>query len=133
MYIAYSQTSTNSSLHRSARASNQVASRRRMVRTIVRYVVIAAILCAVFSFGAIVQAYAGDGGAANPNASTSTVTVAKAKVQEKIVIQQGDTLWSIAQAHVSKERDVRTYVEKLKTLNHLKSSALQEGQVLLLP
>ncbi|NQX63223.1 LysM peptidoglycan-binding domain-containing protein [Paenibacillus qinlingensis] len=107
--------------------------KRGYAKLLLRFLVIAVILGTVFSFGAIVQAYAGDGTATVTIPITSTQPSAKATPNEKIVVQSGDTLWEIANAHKKKGENTRSYVEKLKTVNHLSSSSLQEGQVLLLP
>jgi len=48
-------------------------------------------------------------------------------------IEKGDTLWSIAVQHVREGQDVREYISEMKRINGLKTTLLQEGQVLLLP
>ncbi|TXK85472.1 LysM peptidoglycan-binding domain-containing protein [Paenibacillus sp. N3.4] len=81
----------------------------------------------------MVQAYAGEGATAssiNVSPSSSSINI---KTHEQIVIQQGDTLWDIASSHKNRNEDIRSYILKLKSLNHMTNSALQEGQVLLLP
>ncbi|MDD9267806.1 LysM peptidoglycan-binding domain-containing protein [Paenibacillus sp. GCM10023248] len=89
------------------------------------------ILGTVFSFGAMVQAYAAS--TTSPTASVPVHTVSKAEVHQKIVIQAGDTLWAIAEANKHSKENVRSYIDKIKSLNHLATSSLNEGQVLLLP
>lgn len=54
-------------------------------------------------------------------------------VREQIVVLPGDTLWAIAEPRTGKGEDIRVYIEKLKKVNGLTSSALQAGQVLQLP
>jgi hypothetical protein len=46
-----------------------------------------------------------------------------------VVVQPGDTLWSVAQ-HVAPNRDPRAEVDELAALNHLGDGALTPGQVL---
>ncbi|MFC5448257.1 LysM peptidoglycan-binding domain-containing protein [Paenibacillus aestuarii] len=95
----------------------------------------AVIIGAVFSFGAMVQAYAGDANTTSVSksgAKGSTYSV-QTKVAEKVIVQRGDTLWDIATEHVVMGGNVRSYVNQLLTINHLQSSQLHEGQVLLLP
>jgi LysM repeat protein len=46
-----------------------------------------------------------------------------------VTVQQGDTLWSIAQA-VFPNRDPRAEVDKLMTLNHLTGAGVRPGQSL---
>jgi nucleoid-associated protein YgaU len=49
-----------------------------------------------------------------------------------VVVQQGDTLWSIARA-IAGDQDVRLVVDRIQELNGLDGSDLQPGQVLRLP
>lgn len=49
-----------------------------------------------------------------------------------VVVEQGDTLWSIAAA-VAGEDDVRAVVAEIKERNGLRDAALVPGQVLVLP
>ncbi|MGF7030595.1 LysM repeat protein [Paenibacillus mucilaginosus] len=51
---------------------------------------------------------------------------------EFVYVHQGDTLWEIASEYAPDE-DIRDYIDEIKKLNGLKSSALQTGQKLLLP
>lgn len=131
MYMAYSQTNQSRTPHRSSTASKGIAIKASHTKAILRFVLIAVILGTVFSFGAIVQAYAASTTA--PTASASDQTVSKAAVQEKIVIQTGDTLWDIAAEHKKRGENIRSYMDKIKSINHLKTSSLSEGQVLFLP
>jgi LysM repeat protein len=133
MYMAYSQSNGRTTLQGTAHASKGMTIKRGYAKLLLRFLVIAGILGTVFSFGAIVQAYAGDGTVTVSTPISSAQPTAKAIQHEKIVIQSGDTLWEIADAHKKKGENTRSYVEKLKAVNHLLSSSLQEGQVLLLP
>jgi len=49
----------------------------------------------------------------------------------EVVVMPGDTLWSIARKHVSKEADLRAAVDDIMRLNDLPNSTLRPGQVLL--
>ncbi|WNR42278.1 LysM peptidoglycan-binding domain-containing protein [Paenibacillus roseipurpureus] len=110
-----------------------MTNRRGQTILLLRFFLVAVILGTVFSFGAIVQAYAGEGSTVT-SAPTQIVQVSsKASSVEKIVIQSGDTLWEVASSHKKDGESVRSYIEKLKSVNHLSSSALKEGQVLVLP
>ena len=48
-------------------------------------------------------------------------------------VQSGDTLWAIAGTMVEPNEDVRSVIGRIKDLNDLSSSSIQQGQVLLLP
>lgn len=130
MYIAYSHTNNSRTPHRSTTASKGIATKSRYTKTIVRFLFIALILGTVFSFGAMVQAYAA---ASTPTSSLSNHAETKTIVPEQVVIQEGDTLWDIAATHKKSRENIRSYIDKIKTKNHLTTSSLNEGQVLLLP
>ena len=49
-----------------------------------------------------------------------------------VTVRSGDSLWSIATA-VAGTDDVRTVVDEIQQLNHLRDTQLQPGQVLRLP
>jgi nucleoid-associated protein YgaU len=49
-----------------------------------------------------------------------------------VVVQSGDTLWSIASA-VAEDADVRAVVDEIQDLNGLDGAELRPGQVLVLP
>ncbi len=50
-----------------------------------------------------------------------------------VVIQQGDSLWSIATSIAGAGDDVRAVVDEIQRLNNLSGTDLEPGQVLLLP
>ncbi|MGY1753667.1 LysM peptidoglycan-binding domain-containing protein [Blastococcus sp. SYSU D01042] len=50
-----------------------------------------------------------------------------------VVVEQGDTLWSIAAAVAGDEEDVRAVVAEIRERNELRDAALVPGQVLVLP
>ena len=64
--------------------------------------------------------------------SVATGDRGAAPVTEKVVVDQGDTLWGIA-TQVGGPGETRTVMYEIEKLNHLESSALVEGQVLLVP
>jgi hypothetical protein len=49
------------------------------------------------------------------------------------LVQTGDTLWDIAGDHTPAGGDVRNVIVDIKTANHLDSSVIVPGQVLLIP
>jgi Tfp pilus assembly protein FimV len=51
---------------------------------------------------------------------------------QQTTVQPGDTLWSVAQ-RIAPDNDPRQVVAQIKRINHLHGSALQAGQLLLLP
>ena len=49
-----------------------------------------------------------------------------------VVVQSGDTLWSIASS-LGEDGDVRAVVDEIQRLNDLRDAELHPGQILLLP
>ncbi|MFD0699044.1 LysM peptidoglycan-binding domain-containing protein [Paenibacillus sp. GCM10027628] len=128
MYIAYSHTNNTQPLHRSLHTSKRIQS--KLAKKLLNFILLVVILGTVFSFGAIVQAYAGDGESSAPLKAGASVKVI---THEKVVVQRGDTLWKIASSHMNKGENIRSYIDRMYTLNHLGTASLQEGQILLLP
>lgn len=52
---------------------------------------------------------------------------------DKVVVSQGDTLWSISLAHKPQHMDTRVYIEAIKKVNELEHNSIRIGQVLVLP
>jgi LysM repeat protein len=50
-----------------------------------------------------------------------------------VVVEQGDSLWSIAASVAGEGDDVRAVVDRIQELNGLSGSAVLPGQVLELP
>jgi LysM repeat protein len=130
MYIAYSHTNTTPTLHKSQHTSHRLKLTSKLAKKLLGFLILVVILGAVFSFGAMVQAYAGEGESV---ASSKVTSAMKVKTHEQVVVQRGDTLWAIASSHMNKGGNIRSYIDQLYAINHLNASSLQEGQVLLLP
>jgi LysM repeat protein len=124
------------SIHPSA-ASNSAAGRRRLAPGavfrpfVVRFVLTFAVMLIAFSAGAIVKANAGPAGKGAVVSANRAVSAAPERTV--ITVEQGDTLWAIAQANAPKGTDVRVYLEQIKRLNHLTGATLKAGRQLLLP
>lgn len=52
---------------------------------------------------------------------------------EQVVVQAGDTLWTIAAARTGPSTDVRETVQRIRDFNRLAGSTIHPGQVLLVP
>lgn len=64
-----------------------------------------------------------------PNSIKADTEAASATV----VVQSGDTLWSIAKEYCSNQKDIRKYVYIIKKTNNLKSSQVSVGDKLRVP
>ena len=100
-----------------AARATQRATLTRRGRWVVTLLILGALLGLSLTLGSVSVA-TGDRGAA--------------PATEKVVVDQGDTLWGIA-TRVGGPGETRTVMYEIEKLNHLESSALVEGQVLLVP
>ncbi|ANE47871.1 hypothetical protein SY83_18000 [Paenibacillus swuensis] len=91
-----------------------------------------------FSFGAVIQAYGESTTETNKKANNNNLELSFNQVSSnvnprRVLVDSGDTLWSIAEAHAPKDKNIRSYISDLRKMNHLVGSLLQEGQILVLP
>jgi LysM repeat protein len=68
-----------------------------------------------------------------PTLSSMHLYAASAQRFTTVTVQPGDTLWSIASAHMSGSGDVQTTIDRISETNHLSASDLQPGQRLRIP
>ena len=66
-------------------------------------------------------------------ASAATGSSEPPPVPESYVVQQGDNLWSIADAAYGDDIDTRQAIHDIKKLNGLANAGVAVGQVLLIP
>ena len=58
----------------------------------------------------------------------------RVKTFMSIQIEEGDTLWSIAKTYRTEEyKDIRAYIEEIKTSNGIQSDVIHEGNYLIIP
>ena len=50
-----------------------------------------------------------------------------------VVVNEGDSLWKIADRFSTKETDIRNYINHIQEVNTLNNSVLQPGDILLVP
>ncbi|WP_234032762.1 LysM peptidoglycan-binding domain-containing protein [Paenibacillus faecalis] len=59
--------------------------------------------------------------------------VEEPRAEKNVIIQPGDSLWSIAVAHKPEKMDTRVYISSIREANELKGLDIQAGDVLSLP
>ncbi|MDT3424669.1 LysM repeat protein [Paenibacillus forsythiae] len=60
-------------------------------------------------------------------------SVSSPKQEKRIVVEPGDTLWSIAVKNKSSDMRTVVYIDAIKRYNHLNSSDIQAGDILSIP
>lgn len=55
------------------------------------------------------------------------------KVYQTVLIEKNDTLWDFAVQYSAEGQDIRSYIQEIRSLNHLTTDTLIEGQYLILP
>lgn len=86
-------------------------------------ILLAAAVILTFVFGAIgVHAIPKDAACSDEELAYKVITV-----------ERGDTLWDIAQTcYRTTDDDIRTYIDKIRRMNHIHGDNLKEGQLLLI-
>lgn len=51
----------------------------------------------------------------------------------RVHVEEGDTLWRIAQDYLPANTDIRSFINKIKVTNKLDSALIKEGDLLLIP
>jgi LysM repeat protein len=51
----------------------------------------------------------------------------------QVVVNEGDTLWALAQAYGPPHADPRRTVSRIRELNHIRGSLIRPGEVVLVP
>lgn len=136
MYVSsYTYTSIHTGCHAARRRTGLTGKNPGSGRTGIRWLrsfAILAGLIAVFTSGAMMQAFAGDD--RSPVNSEQTAGYEQvSRSSGKVTVMPGDTLWDLASAHAPDGTNLQRYIYEIKQLNHLDSPVLYAGQELLLP
>lgn len=116
----------------------------RVHKTALKLFIFVVVIMFSLMSGALLHAYAGSSdhtsasGPAQPSAGAAADALLgknaeRLAVQVTVDVCPGDTLWDIASAHLPEGENVRSYISKIKKTNHMKSSDLKAGQILILP
>ncbi len=66
--------------------------------------------------------------------ATESINVSSQKYFTSYVVEKNDTLWDIAEEYMSPEYDsIYEYIDEVMKSNHLKSTDIRYGQMLILP
>lgn len=103
--------------------------------TMMRFTILTMVITIFACSGALLHAYASDNKSASTSLDAGSLTAYQAEVQEIVTIDvcAGDTLWDIASSHLPEGKSIRSYMNQIKKANHMKTSDIQEGQLLILP
>lgn len=55
------------------------------------------------------------------------------KTYESCIIQEGDSLWSMALTYAPEEMEISQYIQEVRQVNHLKTNQIISGEALILP
>ena len=84
-------------------------------------------------FAAVIFGLIGTGSIVKANSAGDTTT-GRVKVYSSIYIQEGDTLWTIAEEYATEEyASLDQFVSETKQLNHLSSTSLHAGCHIMIP
>ncbi len=97
-----------------------------------RFMLVAVVISLIFASGALVNAYAVSASSVS-HIDKEALTYQAVQFNPTVFVRQGDTLWTIAKAHISEGGNIRSYIAKIKKLNHIENSMIFEGQRLILP
>lgn len=117
-----------------------VNTHRKMFKRVLMMVIISFL----FTSAAIIHAYAGGDGedaSAVPYAQSGDAAgssphgqlAGASTVILTIDVCPGDTLWDIAAANKPTNENIRSYIYKIKKMNHMKNSDIKAGDILMLP
>ena len=68
------------------------------------------------------------------NSSVTAADSSRTKYYTSIQIQEGDTLWSIAENYMTEEYDsIQDYIDEVSMINSLNSKTIHTGQYLNIP
>jgi hypothetical protein len=104
-------------------APERAASPRLRLTRRGRRLVLALALGGAVALGSVVAPLVGGGG----------VSGLRLAGERSVVVESGDTVWSIAGEVAGPDQDVRTVVDAIEELNDLEGSVVVPGQVLELP
>ncbi len=54
-------------------------------------------------------------------------------MQQHVIVNEGDSLWAIASQYKAPGTDIRDYIAQIRDENHLNTSDIQSGDVLIIP
>lgn len=118
--FAYSGLSDRDLLNYKKKIRRQREICKKVILAVIAFVVV---LFFTFSYNAITS---------QANEDTSDVTY---KYFTSFEIEQGDSLWSIAEAHIDYDHydSIQDYIDEVVDINNLKSESIKSGQCIIIP
>ncbi len=118
--LTYSRYSERELINYKRKLRRQREIKRKILLSVLAFVLI---LFLAFTFSVIIS---------NANEDTSDVSY---KYFTSLEIEQGDSLWSIAQEYIdySQYDGIQDYIDEVIAINHLKSDSIRAGQCIIIP
>lgn len=63
----------------------------------------------------------------------NTAASAQDPIYKEVSVQEGDTVWTLAQNNISNQTDTRKFIYEIKLVNHLDNGYIYPGQVIKIP
>lgn len=63
----------------------------------------------------------------------SNVALGENRMPSTIVVVEGDTLWTLARANITRGMDIRDYIAQIQEINGIKGAIVYPGQEIILP
>jgi hypothetical protein len=143
-YSSYSRPTYYNSKH-----SQSPFYKLKLIKTLI---IFTSILLFIFSFSLMMKVYANSQENSLFNHNTTNINTNENEIlhdshlefsyqvhssngtlENRVVVQYGDSLWEIASVAKPEKISTNAYIKSIKKKNHLQSSDIQEGQVLILP
>ena len=107
-----------------------ICGRRNRAAVRIRGLIIALSLCLITCMAGYIGAHDGNAG----NTGIAFTAHAEEKVIYKnVVVQNGDTIWGIADRYVEPSKDIRKLVSEICGLNDIEPGSIYPGQIIMVP
>jgi len=93
------------------------------------------VVAVLIAVGMLVDTVNASASQASGEGQESTMNLDNSQIvgEQIVIVQAGDSLWTIARDHKPAHMNIRTYLDQLKGINGLEGSIIHEGMLLKLP